>query len=660
MKVNLYVMGNSQGVKLYLSLDLQIDQLWWNKQLHSQNDTDPFYFRQIAYKMPLQWAIHLQKVALKPACLRWTSSSWQHYLGSHLLSVYGSTYGANLHHVLHSSMVPDDAAQLLTLNGIHSGQDSFWASQYAAAQQLALFMQGRSLLSGEVEALFKENIRASDQTWKSVIQFCYLEKWVKLHHGVHLARGKKGSPRCARCGSVSEVTSCRSCGVWDCASCRSCQTLGRSRSCELLVQGIPQPSSQSPFAQTLLSSPNHQSEIDLTHWNLSPAQLTASQQAIGFLQASVSLKLQRIRFDFFGAKLRDLTGRSNSESDTTHYAAADPGRRFLLWAVTGAGKTEMLFPLIEQVRSRGGLVAVATPRRDVVLELAPRLRKAFPNETVVALYGGSEERWSRGSITLATTHQLLRFAHAFDLVVIDELDAFPFHGDPMLAYAAERCRAELGKMIYLSATPPKKLQSLVRIGKLACAKVPVRYHRHPLPVPKLLAIKPLSQCIEKNEWPQELLQHWKQSLERGAQLFIFVPKIALAEPLAKSLRILFPNVAVGATSSQDEERGSKVSSFRIADLRILVTTTILERGVTIPRSDVYILGADSGLFDEASLVQMAGRAGRSASDPSGKVIFAAMQKTKAQVGACRQIRRMNKLAIPFLLPQYDRRRRNLQ
>ncbi|MWJ33342.1 helicase-related protein, partial [Saccharibacillus sp. WB 17] len=335
--------------------------------------------------------------------------------------------------------------------------------------------------------------------------------------------------------------------------------------------------------------------------------------------------------------------------DTSGYAAADPASRFLLWAVTGAGKTEMLFPLIESALRRGGRVLVATPRRDVVLELAPRLRRAFPHEPLTVLYGGSEERWHRGVITLATTHQLLRFARAFDLVVIDELDAFPFHGDPMLSYAAEICRADGGRTVYLSATPPRGMLALVRRGRLACAKVPVRYHRHPLPVPELLRMLPLAECLRRGRLPDALLRRCGQSLRRGAQLFVFVPKIAYAERLAALLRRAFPGVAVGATSSQDGERGDKVLSFRSAEVRILVTTTILERGVTVPRSDVYILDADSRLFDEASLVQMAGRAGRSAEDPSGCVVFASAQHTAAQAGACRQIRRMNGWAKPFLL-----------
>ncbi|MNI70173.1 hypothetical protein D3C73_1259680 [compost metagenome] len=64
----------------------------------------------------------------------------------------------------------------------------------------------------------------------------------------------------------------------------------------------------------------------------------------------------------------------------------------------------------------------------------------------------------------------------------------------------------------------------------------------------------------------------------------------------------------------------------------------------MPKSDVYILDADSELFDEASLVQMAGRSGRSKDDPCGSVWLASPEWTISQRRAIAQIRSMNKVA----------------
>ncbi|WMT40669.1 helicase-related protein [Paenibacillus sp. D2_2] len=369
----------------------------------------------------------------------------------------------------------------------------------------------------------------------------------------------------------------------------------------------------------------------LDRWGLSPAQRDAASAALQFLaQPQIAPAESALGHVHRHGRLLQSRGRSLP--------------RFLLWAVTGAGKTEMIFPLINYTLSTGGKVLVATPRRDVVLELAPRIGKAFPEETIAVLYGGSTQRWEEARLILATTHQLMRFYHAFDLVIIDELDAFPYHNDPMLAYAAKESCKDAGRFIFLSATPPTQLQREVRRGKLEHAKVPARFHGHPLPVPHRIRIESVEHCLRRRSLPSSLAAALEQSVQRGAQIFIFVSRIRHIEPLTVLLRRRFSSIQIEGTSSKDELRAEKVLDFRAAKTRVLVTTTILERGVTVPRSDVFILDADSDLFDEASLVQMAGRAGRSKDDPAGRVCFASPEWTRSQRGAVRQIRSMNAIA----------------
>ncbi|WP_322906499.1 helicase-related protein [Paenibacillus sp. SGZ-1009] len=319
-------------------------------------------------------------------------------------------------------------------------------------------------------------------------------------------------------------------------------------------------------------------------------------------------------------------------------------RQFLLWAVTGAGKTEMIFPLIEYTIHKGQRVLIATPRRDVVLELAPRLQQAFPKQHIVALYGGSAQQWEQSAITIATTHQLLRYCAAFDLVVIDEIDAFPYDGNPVLAYGAYwACRPE-GRFVYLSATPSAELRRAIRQERLMHVKVPVRFHGYPLPVPSRMQAKPFVNWEASGKLPWALLQHVQHSIDRGAQIFWFMPRIAWIEPMVVLLQRQFPLLCIAGTSSQDEQRAHKVLLFRDRQIRILVTTTILERGVTIPHSDVYIVDAHDRVYPTAALIQMAGRAGRSKHDPYGKVIFIAAQYNRSQRQAMSQIRLMNRIA----------------
>lgn len=453
--------------------------------------------------------------------------------------------------------------------------------------------------------------------------------------------------RCRRCGSGVQVrTPCGSCGSLCCAYCEACLTLGRSRACALLVQGsahelaVPMVAQPDPRAASDVGSAPCPTASVLDRWGLSPAQRAAAGAALDFLQGAPHVarvgRSHCLRFS--------LPHLANAPKSLSHPRQSQQPNRFLLWAVTGAGKTEMIFPLLAYVLERGGRTLVATPRRDVVLELAPRLKVAFPHAQIATLYGGSPGRFKQGNLVIATTHQLMRFAHCFDLVVIDELDAFPYHNDPMLAYAVAQCCKPNGKYILLSATPPSTLQKEVQKGILPHAKVPARFHGHPLPVPKHIGMKGVEVAMRTKQLPSALIASLRHSVQRGAQIFIFVARIRHIPPLIAVLKRYFPALAIEGTSSEDVDRAEKVLRFRDCGIRMLVTTTILERGVTVKKSDVYILDADSDLFDEASLVQMAGRAGRSSDDPAGLVIFSSLDWTASQRKAIAQIKQMNTLA----------------
>lgn len=68
-------------------------------------------------------------------------------------------------------------------------------------------------------------------------------------------------------------------------------------------------------------------------------------------------------------------------------------------------------------------------------------------------------------------------------------------------------------------------------------------------------------------------------------------------------------------------------------------------GVTIPRLNVLVLYAEEGrVFTASTLVQIAGRAGRSAAYPTGRVWFIGRHLSPAIAEAARQIREFNRLA----------------
>ncbi|MFR7699243.1 MAG: helicase-related protein, partial [Lacticaseibacillus paracasei] len=74
---------------------------------------------------------------------------------------------------------------------------------------------------------------------------------------------------------------------------------------------------------------------------------------------------------------------------------------------------------------------------------------------------------------------------------------------------------------------------------------------------------------------------------------------------------------------------------------VLVTTTILERGVTVPRCAVGVVAAADRAFTASALVQIAGRAGRAADSADDPVVFFTDRYTLALLAAKRQIVMMN-------------------
>ena len=111
---------------------------------------------------------------------------------------------------------------------------------------------------------------------------------------------------------------------------------------------------------------------------------------------------------------------------TLEYLKED--KNVLLKCVTGAGKTDIVAQSISYYLKKGLRVAYAIPRREVVIELTGRFKKVFNQARVVSVYGGHHDELT-GDLIICTTHQLYRYYQSFDLLILDEADAFPLSGN---------------------------------------------------------------------------------------------------------------------------------------------------------------------------------------------------------------------------------------
>ena len=441
---------------------------------------------------------------------------------------------------------------------------------------------------GRIQAVFQSMLKENEVSTNAV-----------LNVGITVKNGKK---ECQFCGNTDPLEfakgPCLNCAGGECWYCLKCIGMGKVKACSVV---IATPEEEQPFPKR---------EEGLAHYKY-----------------SLSTKQEQLSLECL--KVVKQTGF----------------REHLLWAVTGSGKTEMIFPSIEWMLQQGKRVAIAAPRIDVCVELAPRLKEAFPTVEQNVLHSQSEEGYKRVPLTIATTHQMLRFYRAFDLVVIDETDSFPYRDNELLIRAVHRAVKEDGSLLYLTATPSQTLERRIKRKELSVSLLPERYHKKPLVVPTMNFIGDLDKRLKKKKVPKPVCQFIEEHLKEGKRFLLFVPRITLLNPIEVALRRQFTNAKFETVSSKEVYRQERIAKMRAGELEFLVTTTILERGVTFPGVDVCVINAHEEEFSREVLVQIAGRVGRTVECPTGEVVYFHNGKTKAMVQAVREIEGLNQQAL---------------
>lgn len=373
------------------------------------------------------------------------------------------------------------------------------------------------------------------------------------------------------------------------------------------------------------------------------------------LYCRACIQLGRLRSDqkLYAIAQQDFEGQEvlNWKGTLTSYQqevsdgliqAVKENQNALVHAVTGAGKTEMMYQVVANSIKNGKAVCIATPRIDVCIELYRRMKEDF--SCPISLLHGESEPYFRTPLVIATTHQLLKFYKAFDLLIIDEVDAFPYVDNPVLYKAAQDAIKKEGNTLYLTATSTDELDKKVKKKEVSRYSLPRRFHGNPLVVPEIKWVSKIRQKIEKGKIPHDLLQLIKQQRQTTYPLLLFVSEIELGKQLKDILTKYFPKEKLGFVSSKTEDRLRIVEEFRNREVSILVSTTILERGVTFPLVDVFVIESNHRLFTKSTLVQISGRVGRSKERPTGQLLFLADGITRAMKNAVKEIKEMNQEA----------------
>jgi transcription-repair coupling factor (superfamily II helicase) len=282
----------------------------------------------------------------------------------------------------------------------------------------------------------------------------------------------------------------------------------------------------------------------------------------------------------------------------------------LICGDVGFGKTEVAIRAAFKAVAAGKQVAVLCPTtllaaqhgetfserfRDFPVRVAVLNRYRTPAEQKDVLV-----RCANGRVdVLIGTHRLLSRDVKFKdlgLLVVDEEQRFGVKHKERLKEMKRQVDA-----ITLSATPIPRTLYLALMGArdMSLINTPPRDR---LPIHTELC------TFDK----RLLVEAIMRELHRGGQVFFVHNRVQTIEGMAQLIRELMPNVRVGwAHGQMDEEKLERImTSFLAHELDVLVTTSIIESGLDMPRVNTIIIDR-ADRFGLAQLYQLRGRVGRS-------------------------------------------------
>jgi ATP-dependent DNA helicase RecG len=214
----------------------------------------------------------------------------------------------------------------------------------------------------------------------------------------------------------------------------------------------------------------------------------------------------------------------------------------------------------------------------------------------------------RGMVAVGT-HALIQEGVEFarlGLAIIDEQHRFG-----VLQRAALRDKGVMPHVLVMTATPIPRTLTLTLYGELDVSII------DELPPGR----KPV-----RTHWktPEERLKVYagvRKLVEQGRQAYVICPlidesdklQVRAAEQMAEHLqKDVFPDLRVGLLHGRMKpaEKEAVMDAFRVGELQILVSTTVIEVGVDVPNAAAIVI-EDADRFGLAQLHQLRGRVGRS-------------------------------------------------
>ncbi len=228
-----------------------------------------------------------------------------------------------------------------------------------------------------------------------------------------------------------------------------------------------------------------------------------------------------------------------------------------------------------------------------------------------------------GNVVIGT-HALIQKTVTYQklgLIITDEQHRFGVHQRDALIDSA--CPPHT---MVMSATPIPRTLGIIYYGDLDISVI------RQMPAKRL----PIKSAVVDESYRKTAEKFIRKQVEEGRQAYVICPLIEPSEEMeaksaveeAELFRKLYPEFTVGLLHGRmtASEKNTVMEQFLRGEIRILVSTTVVEVGVDVPNATVILI-ENAERFGLAALHQLRGRVGRG--QHQSYCIFMAGQKSEA-------------------------------
>jgi len=299
------------------------------------------------------------------------------------------------------------------------------------------------------------------------------------------------------------------------------------------------------------------------------------------------------------------------------------GRDCLAIAPTGTGKTEAFaIPIIQRLRTKATpyrlSVLVLLPTRELCIQTKQRITHLIDgmNLTIASFYGGGTyesqlDVYPQAQMILATPGRLLDFIEqglidlkTIDTLVIDEFDQLLDLGFSMEINKIINALPAERQTIFSSATKTSEIEKIVRKRLNTPVEIIIDA------AAKKGQIEECVLYVDKND-KKSLLRHILEN-RVSQQVIVFTRTVHAVERIETDLNRNGISCSALYGDKSQQQREEIIDKFRQKEVRVLIATDLLARGVDFPDLEAII---NYEVPDSPELyTHRIGRTGRSEAD----------------------------------------------